>query len=246
MDTPAFASFAPSAPLRRYVAGYWLARGNRDARHAVLPDGAVDVVVEVLGGRTRHWVYGTSSRPVEFGIEPGADYLGIRFRPGQGRHFLGVPANALTDGREAAQGLLRFGLDGVDEHMLDQGLAARIDCLLERRLAQAALAVDRLDRAIAAIQAGGASVADVAAGFGGSQRQFERVFRAAVGLGPKQFSSIHRFRHAAGLIARGAALADAAFDAGYADQSHMSNEFRRLAGASPRRFARRDVDFLQD
>lgn len=245
MDTPAFATFAPSAPLRRHVAGYWLARGNRDARHAVLPDGALDVVIEVLGGRARSWVYGTSSRPVEFAIEPGADYFGIRFRPGQGRHFIAPPAQELTDKREAARGLLRFELEGAEE-ALDGGVAARIDRVLERRLAQAVPAVDRIDHAIAAIQAGGASISEVAARFGGSQRQFERVFRAAVGLAPKQFSSIHRFRQAAGLIARGAPLADAAVDAGYADQSHMSNEFRRLAGASPRRFARRDVDFLQD
>lgn len=245
MDQPAFATYAPSAPLRRHVAGYWLARGNRDARHAVLPDGALDVVIEVLDGRARNWVYGTSSRPVEFAIEPGADYFGIRFRPGQGRHFIAPPAHEFTDHREAAPGLLRFELDGADE-VLDGGIAARIDRVLERRLAQAAPAPDRIDRAIAAIGLGSARIADVADGFGGSQRQFERVFRAAVGLGPKQFASIQRFRQAAGLIARGSALADAAVDAGYADQSHMSNEFRRLAGASPRRFARRDVDFLQD
>jgi AraC-like DNA-binding protein len=246
VDTPAFTTHASSTALRPYVGGYWLARGNRDLQHAVLPDGAVDVVLEVLGGQARSWVYGTSTRPVRFGIVPGAHYFGIRFRPGQARHFVGAPAHEMTDRRECAPHLLRFALEGAEEEVLAAGIAARFDRLLERHLARVQPERGRIDQAIDAIENGATRMADVAAGYGGSQRQFERVFRAAVGLGPKQFASVRRYRHAAHLIAGGAPLAQAAVDAGYTDQSHMSNEFRRLAGASPSRFVRRAVDFLQD
>lgn len=246
MDTPAVATCPPCAALRQHVCGYWLARANRDSRHAVLPDGSVDVVLEVLDGAAGSWVYGTTSRPIEFAIQPGAHYLGIRFRPGQSRHFIAVPAQELTDRREPAPGLLRFSLDGVAEDLLLAGVSARIDRMLQRHLERIQPEPGRIDQAIAAIEAGDVRMAEVAACFGGSQRQFERVFRATVGLPAKQFASIQRLRRAASFIADGLPLVEAAADAGYADQSHMSNEFRRLAGATPRRFARRAVDFLQD
>jgi AraC-like DNA-binding protein len=43
-----------------------------------------------------------------------------------------------------------------------------------------------------------------------------------------------RFRRALRLVRSGDALADIAVRAGYADQAHLSNECRRLAGTTPR------------
>lgn len=247
MDTPSVATYEPSGRLRAHVGGYWVARGNQDECHSVIADGAVDVVLEFAGGRVRRWIYGTTSHPVEYAIEPAAHYLGIRFRPGQSRHFLALAADELTDQRMPADGLLRFPLEEVEEDSPGAATVRRIEHLLERHLARVAPARTRIDDAIAAIQSGAAMrMQEIAACHGGSQRQFERTFRAAVGLPAKQFASILRYRRAAVLIGRGVPLAEAAAEAGYADQSHMSNEFRRLAGASPARFAPRPVDFLQD
>ena len=68
-----------------------------------------------------------------------------------------------------------------------------------------------------------------------------------VGVSPKFFCSITRFRHAARLLQRASAsLAGVAFESGYSDQSHMSHEFKRLADSSPAAYARGDVAFLQD
>lgn len=250
VETPsAVSTYAPSAALRAHVGGYWLAHANADARHCVIPDGSLDVVLEFAGGRVRSWVYGTTSRPVDFAIEPGAHYLGIRFRPGQSRHFLALAADELTDRRAPADDLLRTSLDPAQEESPGEGTVRCIDGILARHLARLQPGRTRIDEAIAAIEGGGPEgvrVREIAACHGGSQRQFERVFRATVGVPARQFASIHRYRRAAALIARGMPLAEAAAEAGYADQSHMSNEFRRLAGASPGRFAPRRVDFLQD
>lgn len=242
-------TYAPSPALRAHVGGYWVAHANADARHCVIPDGSLDVVLEFAGSRVRSWVYGTTSRPVDFAIEPGAHYLGIRFRPGQGRHFVALAAHELTDRRTVADDLLRTSLDAAREDLPGAGTVRRIDRILAEHLARLQPARSRIDEAIAAIEGGSTDrvrMQEVAACHGGSQRQFERVFRETVGLTAKQFASIHRYRRAAVLIARGMPLAEAAAETGYADQSHMSNEFRRLAGASPGRFALRRVDFLQD
>ena len=66
-----------------------------------------------------------------------------------------------------------------------------------------------------------------------SERQLERRFTVAVGVPPKRFAAIVRFR--AAVAAAGArSLADVAQIAGYYDQSHFSREFRTLTGHPPR------------
>ena len=62
------------------------------------------------------------------------------------------------------------------------------------------------------------------------ERQLRRRFASAVGYGPKTFARVIRFRAALGLVRGGAALAEAALAAGYADQAHMTREMRSLAG----------------
>ncbi|MFD0886505.1 helix-turn-helix domain-containing protein, partial [Streptosporangium algeriense] len=54
----------------------------------------------------------------------------------------------------------------------------------------------------------------------------------AFGYGPKTLQRVVRFQRALRLARRGTALAEVALASGYADQSHMANEVRRLAGVS--------------
>jgi transcriptional regulator GlxA family with amidase domain len=62
-------------------------------------------------------------------------------------------------------------------------------------------------------------------------------FRDQVGVTPKVYSRLIRFRRACAMLdAGGASLADVAVAAGYYDQPHMNAEFRELAGLTPREF----------
>jgi methylphosphotriester-DNA--protein-cysteine methyltransferase len=77
---------------------------------------------------------------------------------------------------------------------------------------------------------------------GVSERQLRRRFHAAVGYGPKTLARILRFRRFVDAIDRGRSdLAALAFDAGYADQAHLTRETRRLAGLPPAIFMRARV-----
>jgi AraC-like DNA-binding protein len=61
-------------------------------------------------------------------------------------------------------------------------------------------------------------------------------FRSQVGVTPKHFARIARFRHALELLGHEAGalpLAALAAEAGYADQPHFNAEFREMAGMSP-------------
>jgi AraC-like DNA-binding protein len=67
-----------------------------------------------------------------------------------------------------------------------------------------------------------------------SERQLRRRFHTAVGYGPGTLARILRFGRFLSLLDGGRDdLAGLAFEAGYADQAHLSRETRRLAGLSP-------------
>lgn len=82
------------------------------------------------------------------------------------------------------------------------------------------------------------SVGEVVTETGFSQRHFTRTFTEWVGLTPKTYCRVRRFgrvlrRMNASLVSD---LADLAAAEGYADQAHMTREFRTLAGVTPARY----------
>ena len=82
-----------------------------------------------------------------------------------------------------------------------------------------------------------------------SPRRFIELFEREVGLTPKLYCRVRRFRRAAHRIwalSSGAESTGAgddfsaiAFDCGFADQSHLIREFREFSGLTPAEYARR-------
>jgi AraC-like DNA-binding protein/quercetin dioxygenase-like cupin family protein len=81
------------------------------------------------------------------------------------------------------------------------------------------------------------SLADLAAISGLSRFQLVRQFARATGLTPHAYLIQRRLDAARALLARGAALADAAAASGFADQSHMTRLFIRTYGLTPGAYA---------
>lgn len=73
-----------------------------------------------------------------------------------------------------------------------------------------------------------------------SRRHLTRVFRENIGVSPKTYSELARFRSALSYVRRGGTIgwAQVAVQCGYADQSHMIAEFRRFSGFTPEALAR--------
>jgi AraC-like DNA-binding protein len=85
----------------------------------------------------------------------------------------------------------------------------------------------------------GHTAAEVADALGWTTRTLHRHCLAAFGYGPATLRRVLRFRRALALLQAGAAPADAAARAGYADQPHLSREVRELAGVTPAQVAHR-------
>ncbi|MFC7513803.1 DUF6597 domain-containing transcriptional factor [Herbaspirillum sp. GCM10030257] len=239
----------PSEPLRDFVSHYWLSLNNLDSTYMAFPDGAVDLVIQVSGESAFSWLYGTTTKRTDLPLGLHDHYLGVRFKPGQSRHFIKIPARELTNDRILSEDVLQFSLDDMPERIGNADVFIRMNELLERHLASHPPERVGIDDAIAIIQAarGTGRIQEVAEVYGKSARQFERIFLETVGISAKCFAAIERFWHATTLMKQPlAVLAGIAADAGYSDQSHMTHDFRRLAGLTPGELARARVVFLQD
>ena len=64
-----------------------------------------------------------------------------------------------------------------------------------------------------------------------------RQFRLAFGTSPSRFRTLRRLDRTRQSIKGGSSLAEAAVEAGFADQSHMSRQFKRAYGLTPARWA---------
>jgi AraC-like DNA-binding protein len=63
-----------------------------------------------------------------------------------------------------------------------------------------------------------------------------RVFRQETGLPPHAYQTLVRVRLAKALLAEGIAISQAAVEAGFYDQAHLTRRFKRVFGVTPGRF----------
>ncbi len=87
------------------------------------------------------------------------------------------------------------------------------------------------------LQAEGAlRVEDVAAALGMTRFQLSRLCQASHGMQPRRLKLQLMVAQAQVEISRGASLTEAALLAGFSDQSHMTREFRKTIGMTPREY----------
>lgn len=72
-----------------------------------------------------------------------------------------------------------------------------------------------------------------------SPSRLMHAFTASIGVPLRPYLLWLRFQRAAGALAAGAPLAEAAHAAGFADAAHMTRTFRRTFGVSPSKLQRK-------
>ncbi|MDY0094470.1 MAG: AraC family transcriptional regulator [Candidatus Vecturithrix sp.] len=80
------------------------------------------------------------------------------------------------------------------------------------------------------------SLDEIAREVGVSRFYFLRLFKASTGLSPHAYLMMRRLELAKHLIQQGKTLAQAAYDAGFADQSHLTRHFKAAYGFTPGQF----------
>ncbi len=237
-----YREFAPAAGLAEIVARYWCMQApdnlSPGSLHTVLPDGCVDLVV-VGRGSGFFTVRGPRKTPLGLPLQPDDRFWGARLWPDMGGHVLGVAAKSLLEIQTPVASF--FGADADD---LAHGVMSEQDSWRQQfdawftDHATPKQPVDTKVRLALLAQnatAGGMSTSMLADLVGLSARQLQRRFSAATGLTLKTYARIRRLRNVVGHLLDGetTSWAGVAASLGFADQSHLIAEFRRLAGARP-------------
>ncbi|MCR6490325.1 helix-turn-helix domain-containing protein [Amycolatopsis sp. OK19-0408] len=225
----AYREVAPPPALADVLACGWHGDTGWARPLRVLPDGCADLVwdgvaltlVVTVGAPLRLWVPAAASR------------VGVRLRCGAAAAVLGTAMPALPPVTRLEE------LWGADARRAEEQLASSDPeaqrGILEALVARRRAAPDR--RVLAAVHALGTATRTSEVAVGISERALRRHFVHAVGAGPKQLHRVRRFqrflRRLEPLAAGRTSLARVAAELGYADQSHLGRECRRLAGSSP-------------
>ncbi|WP_326636890.1 helix-turn-helix domain-containing protein [Streptosporangium sp. NBC_01755] len=227
-----YREWAPDSRIAARVACVWINEATTvmatGTTQLVVPDGCVDLIWGPGGAQ----VAGPDTGPKTVRMSPGDRYIGIRFRPGAAGGVFGVPLDSLRDLRVPLSEL--EPLRELSELAPCTGRPSEpVAAVVQRALAVRLRAASRPDPAASAIAAAllaGRSVREVAWDLGLGERQLLRRSLRAFGYGPKTLQRVVRFQRALRLARRGVAAAEVAVASGYADQAHMANEVRRLAG----------------
>ena len=116
-------------------------------------------------------------------------------------------------------------------------LAASDASRASRRIGRSCLRAVNIARDFLDAAEGAVTSARLEHATGLSRYALARHFRACFGTSPHRYLTMRRLDRARALIRQGAPLADAALACGFADQSHMTRQFRKAYGVSPGRFA---------
>jgi AraC-like DNA-binding protein len=238
-------------PLSLFVEYLWLSEDylQPHAAERILPTGCMSLVMNVdnsathigavvSGARTHSFVLDTS-RPLSV--------IGAVFKPGGGFPFFVIPAGELEN-----QSVSLGSLWGGQSHYLhEQILEARdvatkfklLELALLARFSSSTIRDPAVTYAVRAFQASGtvATVGAIVEHTGLTARRFISTFRDQVGLAPKAFSRVARFRRVISSIGASPHVdwADIALRCGYFDQAHFNHDFREFAGVSPTEYIRR-------
>ena len=250
----------PAPPLARFVERIWYFESALSHhRERILPSGTMQVLINLHEDELRAYhggpddpplvsrgaaVSGPYARPFAIDTAEQRRIAGITFRPGGAAPFLPLPCLEVREQHVALGDV--WGTDGavLRERLLeaDSGPAvlATLETVLREWWARGSMpgegilaSIDALDR--------GQPVADVLDAIGMGHGRFVRGFRAAVGLTPKRFARIRRFRRVLAAVSTGqpAPWAEMAVACGYYDQAHLIRDFRELGGMRPSAYAPR-------
>jgi AraC-like DNA-binding protein len=255
---------APDARLRKWIPCYWWVEPApgwhgvpASAPDLLLPDGHSEIVFRFSGHFTRwhlgdvhtatrmseSYVIGGRSRSVLARSPGGLKLAGVKLDPRALRALLGQPLTEFRDVTVSCRDLGCRALLDLEDEIVNlrspDGLAAVCDRFFLERLSAdvrddtaTELLLDRL-RATRGVQ----PILAWARENGLDARTLERRFVARMGVTPKQFARIERFKQSyarlCGLLSERDTLGRRAHLDAYYDDSHFDREFRHFMGTSP-------------
>ena len=242
-----YQEYVPIPALRPWLDCVWTCRvqtGATPLTHQVLPDNCIDILCQ--DQQDASFAVGMMTTPIAVVSQGLVQTVAARFKPGAAARFFQLPLCELNDGRAELQQLwgrelaARLG-DALWSEPLSnaQRISILQDYLLLRlRQGPPLRPAGIAEHAIAAIEGacGMLRVEGLAGQLGVSRQHLALQFRRQVGISPKLFARICRFRAASSSLkglTQAPDWAQVALQYGYFDQSHLIHDFQDFARSSP-------------
>jgi len=249
-----YQEYNPHILLSPYIDKYWISQGtvSEEFISKVLPDGCVDIIYAFGSSAEKHsmtdstpYIIGTATTIIEHHFSFTTEMFGIRFKPGGITAFIRCQLFEFTNSRiELSQ------IDSLFKKDFYQSFPdtdnkhfqiAHIENYLISRLSKAYYVDDRVNYGLQLIthSSGMISPGKLAEEVCLSPRQFERRFKSIVGVSPKNYCRIMRFRNTKEYIEKyntTKSLSEIAWDCGYYDHSHLTKEFLEFSDELPSYF----------
>ncbi|MDN3692295.1 helix-turn-helix transcriptional regulator [Chryseobacterium tructae] len=234
----------PCKELDPLIHFYWELKGNETERQweRVFPDGCAGIVmnagntcltdngsVSMDFGKT--YVVGAMNSFKDSFIDSDTHLLGVCLKPGTFDNFYSFASqNELTNDTIEFEKPNSFNVDKIFDNPFDY-----FDQFFSKRIKSKNNQLQSVINDIY-LTNGQISIYELSKRNFITVRQLERNFKKFIGLSPKEYSNIIRFQNALRLIKNSnqtRSLLDIAFECGYYDHSHLSNEIKRNTGLSP-------------
>lgn len=214
-----YREWAPPGSWRDVVACCWKQRVSADRVQRVVPDGHADVLIHESGRIEVVGLHDEVDLPL---LQAGTWIHGIRLRPHAVAAAFRIDASSLRNRTVPLEDVVgaRHARRLLDSQERDAWIRS-IEPNPRTEHAVRLLTTHPVNRAADAL--------------GLTSRQLRRVLAAEIGIAPKAFQRVLRMQRFMAAAERLDGLANAAAEAGYSDQAHMTREVRSLAGLTPTR-----------
>ncbi|MEV6604575.1 helix-turn-helix domain-containing protein [Kutzneria sp. NPDC051319] len=220
----------PSPDLAAFVDHYWLVSWSyaQPYRQKIVPYPRVNLTVADDGTAV---VTGVGSKHGTRVLEGDRTVVGVAFRPGGFRPFLGRPVATITDHQLPAAEIF----DGIPT----EPTVEAVEAMLRRHRPEPDPRAEEAADLVATIAAK-PEITRVDE-LGRPVRQLQRLFAEYVGINPKWVIRRYRLHEVTERLAKGATIdwAGLAAELGYADQAHFVRDFTKMFGESPTHYAQR-------
>ncbi|MBC7829735.1 MAG: helix-turn-helix transcriptional regulator [Chitinophagaceae bacterium] len=258
-------TFLPSDILKPYVKCYWIYTVDKENSTEVLyPGGYIEIAINIASGNLTTIindrrigmpnieVLGQLTSPAKVVATTGITLLVTRFYPYTASVFFPNQVSDFTNDSIDLNDVFSSEAIGLYNRMMQQdSITDKIDVLEffliqklrinEKKLEKLKLVnniCDRIDNDCELFK-----IENVASYYGFSERFIQKLFLDFIGITPKSFFNIRRFRKSLQLVQSSFhSLTSIAYECGYYDQSHFIKEFKTFSGVTPSHFRHTPIE----
>jgi len=261
----------PDARLAPWILCYWYvepdpystATPEADRHQLLIPDGYSELVFCLDGGFTRwrvdtpekcaqmraSYVIGGRSHSVLTHTSGGLRLAGVKLDPRALRTVLKMPLTEFRDTTVACADIGSSALMDLEVEIANQTAVDRMASVFDRffmqRMSDEVADEPSIARLLERIRErqGALSIMEWASDHAIDPRTLERRFVARIGMTPKQYARIARFKQSYRRLGMDRACERATYLEPYYDESHFNREFRHFLGTSPMKWVNHAARF---